>query len=118
MRKKTTQLDFIDANKIRSQKAKEEKRKQQAHLVENMERLIETGTLDGIDWEIYHTLREHGSMTTLEIATHNGVQRDSYSPRMQDLVKDEAIRKGPKRIDRISGYKATSWIANLGWTQK
>lgn len=72
----------------------------------------QTVDLNALEQLTLDALREHGPMTTHEIAAKVGRERDSISPRMKKLVAAKLVRdSGERRVPEGRSKAAIVWEA-------
>lgn len=71
--------------------------------------IVDEGLLSPLRLEIYTMLFIHGPMTCKEVTKRIGAERDSISPRMQEMVRMGVVEETGERMCSVSDRLAVLW---------
>lgn len=71
----------------------------------------EEGLLSKLRFQVYAVLYDHGPLTCKEVLRYlpDGVERDSVSPRMKELVRLGVVAEHGERLCTVSDRQAVLW---------
>jgi len=78
-----------------------------SHIAE--EKITKTGRRARHCWIILNALRRHNGSTSAELAQFTPLTKEQCHKRMHDLVENEYIRRGKKRICSVKGTLCCTW---------
>ena len=78
-----------------------------SHIAES--RITKTGSRQRHCDIILNTLREHNGSTSAELACYSPLTPEQCHKRMADLIQNEYIRRGDKRICRVKKTQCCTW---------